>query len=100
PVSLLGLGVCDVSGVVAGEQCAFLEMFEEAAIPMQLVSVPDHPLAPTAPVLLDQLERKPAQFQAIADDLHRFFADSTATPSADDWMISGALLSALQRSPI
>lgn len=100
PVSLLSLGICDATGVVIGEQCAFVEMFEAATAPTQMVFVPDHPLAPAAPVLLDQLERKPAQFQAIAADMHRFLSDSTLAPTADDWMVSGALLSVLQRSPI
>ena len=100
PVSLLSLGICDATGVVLGEQCAFTEMFEAARAPAQIVFVPDHPLAPSAPILLDQLDRKPAQFQAIADDMHRFLSDSTITPTADDWMFSGAMLAALQRSPI
>jgi hypothetical protein len=100
PVSLLSLGICDATGVVIGEQCAFLEMFEAAAAPTQMVFVPDHPLAPTAPVLLDQLQRKPAEFQAIAADMHRYLSASTLAPTADDWMVSGALLSVLQRSPI
>jgi hypothetical protein len=100
PVSLLSLGVCDATGVVIGEHCAFAEMFEAATAPTQMVFVPDQPLAPAAPVLLDQLKRTPAQFQAIATDLHRFLSDSKVTPTAEDWMISGALLSVLQRSPI
>jgi hypothetical protein len=32
--------------------------------------------------------------------MHRFLSDSTLAPTADDWMVSGALLSVLQRSPI
>ena len=100
PVSLLSLGVCDATGVVIGEHCAFAEMFEAATAATQMVFVPDHPLVPAAPVLLDQLERKPAQFQAIAADMHRFLSDSSVIPTAEDWMVSGALLSVLQRSPI
>lgn len=100
PVSLLSLGICDATGVVLGEQCAFTEMFESANAAAQMIFVPDHPLAPSAPILLDQLDRKPAQFQAIADDLHRFLSDSAITPTADDWIFSGAALAALQRSPI
>ena len=100
PASLLSLGICDATGVVLGEQCAFTEMFEAARAPAQMIFVPDHPLAPSAPILLDQLDRKPAQFQAIADDMHRFLSDSTITPTADDWMFAGAMLAALQRSPI
>ena len=100
PVSLLSLGICDATGVVLGEQCAFAEMFEAAGAPAQMIFVPDHPLAPAAPILLDQLDRKPAQFQAIADDMHRFLSDSAITPTADDWIFSGAMLTALQQSPI
>ena len=100
PVSLLSLGICDAAGVVLGEQCAFTEMFETARAPAQMIFVPDHPLTPVAPTLLDQLDRKPAQFQAIADDMHRFLSDSGITPTADDWIFSGAMLIGLQRSPI
>ena len=100
PLSLLSLGVCDVSGIVLGEQGSFLEMFEACLAPAQLVFVPDRPLVPAAPVLLDQLERTPAQFQAIATDMRKFLSDSKICPTADDWLVSGALLSVLQRSPI
>jgi hypothetical protein len=100
PVSLLSLGVCDATGVVVGEKYAFLEMFEAAAAPMQLVFTPDSPLAPAAPVLVDQMERTPAQFQAIYADMRKFLSDSKITPTAEDWVVAGALLSVLQRSPI
>ncbi|HVZ30506.1 MAG TPA: hypothetical protein VG839_08945 [Asticcacaulis sp.] len=100
PVTLLSLGICDATGVVLGEHCAFLEMFEAAADAAQMVFVPDHPLAPSAPVLLDQIERTPAQYQALADDLRRYLSDSSIAPTGDDWMVAGALLSVMQKSPI
>ncbi len=100
PVTLLSLGICDTTGVVIGEQCAFLEMFEAASAATQMVFVPDHPMAPSTPVLLDQLNRTPAQYQTIADDLRRYLSDSTIAPTGDDWMVAGALLSVMQRSPI
>jgi hypothetical protein len=100
PVTLLSLGICDVTGVVVGEQCAFLEMFEASPIPAHVVYVPDHPLAPAAPVLLDQLHRTPQQFEAIATDLRTFFNRSTHSPSPDDLMFAGTMLSVMQRNPI
>jgi hypothetical protein len=86
--------------VVIGEQCAFLEMFEESTAANQIVFVPDHPLAPCAPVLLDQLNRTPADEEAIAADLHAHLGKSRTAPSGDDWMVAGALLSVIKRSPI
>lgn len=100
PVTLLSMGICDATGVILGEHYAFLEMFEAAPIAAQMVFVPDHPLTPVAPVLLDQLVRKTADIQAISSDLRRFLSDASAAPNGDDWMVAGALLSALQRSPI
>lgn len=100
PISLLSLGICDTTGVVVGEQCAFLEMFEAAPEASQMIFVPDHPVAPTAQVLVEQLDRTPAQFQAIAAELRTFMATTPTVPTADDWMFSGAMLQVLQRSPI
>jgi hypothetical protein len=100
PVTLLSLGVCDVTGVILGEQCAFLEMFQSEAAPTQFVFVPDHPIAPAAPVLLDQLERSTAQFRAISADMHASLSKPGIVPTADDWMFAGTLLSMMQRCPI
>ena len=76
PVTLLSLGICDVTGVVMGERCAFLEMFAAETEASQFVFIPDHPIAPAAPVLLDQLQRTPANFRAILADLHAGMAKS------------------------
>src|ERR1700761_2122334 len=100
PVTLLSLGICDATGVVVGEQCAFFEMFEAMPIAAQMVFTPDHPLAPAAPVLIDQLQRTPAQFEAIAADLKEYFSRSSASASADDLMFAGTLMSVMQRNPI
>ena len=99
PVTLLSLGICDATGLVVGEQCAFFEMFEAMPMAAQMVFVPDHPLAPAAPVLLDQLQRTPAQFDAIAADLKGFLSEAAVT-SPDDWMFAGTLLSTMRRNPI
>jgi hypothetical protein len=100
PVTLLSLGICDITGVIVGERCAFLEMFAAETAPSQFVFIPDHPIAPAAPVLLDQLERTPAQFRAIAADLNAALARAGATPTADDLMFAGTTLSVLERCPI
>lgn len=100
PVTLLSMGICDVTGVILGEQCAFLEMFSAEPLPTQFMLVPDHPISPSAAVLLDQLERSPAQFQAMSVDLHTALSKSGVVPTTDDWMFAGTMLSQQQRSPI
>ena len=100
PVTLLSLGVCDATGLVLGEQCAFFEMFETMPTAAQVVFVPDHPLVPATPLLLDQLQRTPAQFEAVAADLRGFFASSATPPTPDDLIFAGTMLSVMQRNPI
>lgn len=100
PVSLLSLGVCDAAGIVTGENGAFLETFEAVQQAAQMVYVPDHPVAFTTQLLLDQLSRTPAQAKAIASDLRAFLGETTTAPSADDWMFAGSFLQVMQRSPI
>jgi hypothetical protein len=100
PLTLLCLGICDAAGVVIGDKGAFLEMFESEARPTQCVYTNEGPLIFAAPILLDQLTRTPAQAKAIANDLHRWLAASNVTPTPADWIVFGALLTGLQRSPI
>lgn len=100
PLTLLSLGVCDATGLVLGAQCAFLEMFGEASGAAQMVSIPDHPIAPCTPLLLDQLTRTSAQFDAIATDLRAFLGRQAGTSTADDFIFAGTLLSVMQRNPI
>ena len=98
--TLLCLGICDAAGIIRGNQVPFIEAFEAIPNPAQLVYVPDHPLVPCAPVLLEQLERTPGQKQAIAADLASGLASASAPANSDDWLFAGALLSSLERSPI
>ena len=98
--TLLSLGICDATGVVRGDRAAFLEMFEAATRPAQVVFVPDHPIAPCAPVLVEQFTRTQADYQAIASEVMRALTDTRRTPTPDDLMFAGALLSALERSPM
>jgi hypothetical protein len=100
PVTLLSLGVCDVTGVILGEQGAFLELFHSEPAPSHVVFIPDQPITPSAPVLLDQLERSETQFRAISADLHAGLSKAGAMPTANDWMFAGTLLSMMQRCPI
>ncbi|MBC2665163.1 hypothetical protein H7F51_06505 [Novosphingobium flavum] len=100
PRTLLSLGVCDVAGVVLGGQAAFTEMFEMARGALQMVHVPDHPIAPCVPILIDQLERTPAQYEAIARDIHGHFGALADPLTADDWIFLGAVLAVLKNCPI
>ena len=98
--TLLCLGICDAAGIVRGNQTPFIEAFESTAEPAHLVYVPDHPVVPCAPVLLDQLLRTPGQNRAIAADLAAALGSDRTGTTSDDWLFAGALLSWLERSPI
>jgi hypothetical protein len=98
--TLLSLGICDVTGVILGEQAAFFEMFEAMEDPAQIVFMPDHPAVPCAPFLLDQFRRTDAERRDIAADLWRGLHEAKMTPTADDWLFAGTLLAALELSPI
>lgn len=98
--TLLCIGICDAAGIVRGNEIPFVEAFEASAAPVQLVYVPDHPVVPCAPILLEQLERTQAERQAIAADLAAGLGSGRTPASADDWLFAGALLSSLERSPM
>jgi hypothetical protein len=98
--TLLSLGICDAAGIVRGDRYAFTEMFEAAAAPTQLVSIPDHPIVPCATILLEQLSRTDETYQVIAEDLMRGLTDRGAASAPDDLMFAGTLLTALRQSPI
>lgn len=96
--TLLCLGICDASGVVRGDQSGFVEMFEAAQFPAQMVHISEHPIAPCATVLVEQFLRTPAQLDAISADIKRTLSQGAATP--EDWFFFGALLSQLGHSPM
>lgn len=99
PVTMLSLGICDITGVVTGEESAFIEMFKTETAATHFVFIPDHPIAPAAPVLLDQFERTSTNFRAIANDLLVSLAKFNS-PTANDMMFAGTLLSVLEQCPI
>lgn len=98
PTTLMGLGICDQSTLFRGDGEPFHEWFASARGPAHVVYVPDHVLAPSAAVLAEQLRRTPAEAQAIRDDFTQSFAKLSPTPQ--DWMLAGALVAALCRSPL
>jgi hypothetical protein len=98
PITLLSLGICDVTGVVSGAERAFFELFRSEPEATHAVFVPDHPVAPAAPVLLDQLERTASDAAAIASDIRN--ALTRSTPNADDLIFAGTLVATMQRNPM
>jgi hypothetical protein len=100
PATLLSLGICDATGVIRGETGAFLEIFEAAPFAAHITLVPHYPLVPAAPMLLDQMRRTPAQFEAIAADLHAGVMATKHAATSGDLLLAGTLLSAMQKNPI
>ncbi len=98
--TLLSMGVCDSVGAVRGDRAAFTELFAASVLPAHIVFMRATPITPCAAVLAEQLARSPAQFQAIAADLHAALAGGKVVPDARDWLFAGMLLDALGRSPI
>lgn len=98
--TFLNLGICDASGPIRGDHSAFLELFEATSHSAHFVSVLTHPISPCAPCLVEQYTRTPTAHQAIANDIMRVLSDGSVKPNADDWLFVGALLSAMESSPM
>ena len=98
--TLLSIGICDTTGFVRGEQGGFAELFEAADFPAHVVHATEHPVAPCAPVLLEQLLRTPAELEEIAADLRRALGKGPVPPTADDYTFAGAFLAQLSSSPL
>jgi hypothetical protein len=97
--TLLGLGLCEIEGVIRGESRAFLEILESIEGPAQLVFVPSTVLVPCARVVSEQIRRGPAEYAAILNDFVESLACGAVTPDAGDWIFAGALLRTLGASP-
>lgn len=100
PGTLLSLGICEQAGIVRGEHAGFFELFAAAPGPAHIVHIPDDSLVPSAPVLLDQLQRTEAQSQEIARDFAETLFGGPLTPSPGDWLFAGAMLARLLGSPL
>ncbi len=100
PPTLLCLGICDAAGPIMGAQAAFLEIFEEHRRPCHIVVVRNDVLVPCAPCLLEQFVRTPEEFARIAQDIAQAVFNGPVQPAPADYIFIGALLDALQTSPI
>ena len=98
--TLLSIGICDTTGFVRGELGGFAEMFEAASFPAHVVHATEHPIAPCAPILLEQLLRTPAELEEISADLRRVLGKGPVAPTPDDYMFAGAFLAQLASSPL
>lgn len=101
PVStLLSLGICELAGVLRGDRLAFAEILSQIEGPAQVVHVTDDVLIHSAAVIAGQAQRTDADREAIARDMAATLPRGSLLPTPDDWIYAGALLSALNRSPI
>jgi hypothetical protein len=98
--AVLGLGVCELGGVMRGERAAFLEMFEAIGGPAHAVHRELEPLVPSARVLTEQIARTPAEYDAIAEDLIGFLAKASPPAEPAEWIFAGALLNGLKSKPL
>jgi hypothetical protein len=98
PSTLLGIGICEQAGLFRGDTHPFHDWFAATRGPAHVVYVPDHVLVPAAAVLVEQVRRSDAEAKAIRDDFAQSFAKTDPTPT--DWMLAGALIGALLRSPL
>jgi hypothetical protein len=72
---VLSLGICEQTGIFRGEEFAFLEWFARAPGPAQIISIADERTVHSSAVLLQQLNRTPAQAHAIAQAVHDFVGE-------------------------
>ena len=98
--TLLSVGICDATGFVRGELGGFAELFEAASFPAHLVHATEHPIAPCAPILLEQLKRTPAELEEISDNLRRVLGKGPVAPTPDDYLFAGAFLAQMSSSPL
>ena len=96
--SLLCLGLCDVSGIVRGKHSAFTELFEAAPFACHVAHFSEHPVIPCSLVVLEQLQRSPAQRQAITADI--LAALTAGTANAEDLSFASLMLRQLCAQPI
>jgi hypothetical protein len=104
--TLLSLGTCEQLHVVRGEGGAFFEFFKAAPGPAQVVFTPDDVSVPRAAVLLSQLERTQEGREQISQDMADRFGALACGAGAGGgavsagWIYAGALLKAVNRSPL
>jgi hypothetical protein len=96
--AVVSLGICEMTGVLRGEQLAFLELFEQITGPAHVIQIADEPLVHSAPIVTELGARTDSERKAISADLIGYFARAEARPA--EWVFAGALLKALHRTPL
>ena len=96
--SLMCMGLCDVAGVVRGKHSAFTELFEAAPFACHVAHFSEHPVIPCTLVVLEQLQRSPAQRQAITADI--LAAMNAGVANADDLSFASLMLRQLCAQPL
>ena len=97
--TVLALGICDLTGIMLGEENSFSELLAMLPPDVHLVHVPDVPIIPTARIVLQQLRRDQAGRDAIWADFSAAMAGGPRSATPDDWMFGAALIKALCASP-
>lgn len=97
--TLLSMGICELMGVIKGENPGFSELFGAIHGPAHVVYVSDYALSPSARILSEQIQRSTKEYEAITKDLASSLAGGAVSPDAADWMFAGAILNALGSSP-
>ncbi|HEY3888644.1 MAG TPA: hypothetical protein VGL73_08715 [Caulobacteraceae bacterium] len=98
--AVLGLGICDMAGVIRGESNAFLELFEAIGGPAHAILSDEEPLMPSARIIIEQTVRSKAQYDEIAADLIGYFAAIGPRVAPSEWIFLSSLLQALRRAPL
>ncbi len=100
PGAVLGLGICDMAGVIRGESSAFLELFQAIGGPAHAILSEPEPTLPCARIILEQTQRTKAQYDEIAADILGHFAAIGSKVEPGEWIFVGAILQALRRAPL
>lgn len=98
--SVLGLGVCELDGVLRGESSAFLELFEAIGGPAHAIHADQEPLVPSARVLIEQIRRTEAEYALIVADLMGYLLAASPPALPEEWIFTAALLRALKHKPL
>lgn len=73
--TVLGLGTCEQTGLLRGEDMAFLSWFARAPGPAQVIAVSDERCVHSSAVLLQHVRRTPAEARAITDVVHAWIGE-------------------------
>lgn len=96
--AVLGLGICEMIGVMRGDSLAFLELFEAISGPAHVAYAADAPVLSCVRFVIEQTARTEAEYQEIADDIVAYFARAPTSPA--EWVFVGALLDGIRRAPL